>query len=102
MSGYGFIVLPEERKLLYNRTSNLDEGEDGTIFVDVETDWIPPSVEEKEKIVATLYYKSNFAEWNATTEEELKDRFPKSFAKNDAGEEYSKLRSRLDGEIWAQ
>jgi len=101
MSSYGFIVLPEEKKLQHGTASGLEEGEDGTIFVDVETEWIPPSVKAREKIVATLYYKSNFAKWNATTERELKKRFPKSFAKTDAGEEYSKLRLKLDGEIWA-
>ena len=85
--GYGFIVLPEERK---DGNSPLEEGDDGTIFADVST---YPHPCFPGKIIATLYYKSNFAKWNPTTEAELINRFPKSFAKNDAGDEYTKLRA---------
>lgn len=95
MAGYGFIVFPEERKLMYGDVTQLDEGECGTIFVDVECDWIPPAFRGQNKVIAHLYYGSNFAIFNATTEEKLKKRFPKSFAKNDAQVEYAKLRLKI-------
>ena len=82
---YGFIVLPEERLLSFS--TNFDEGEKGTIFVEVETD-VP---RYPENIKAEFYYGRNFAKWNLTTEKELKERFPKSFSKSDSGEEYTKL-----------
>ena len=101
MANYGFIVLPEEKELKYGETSQLEEGENGTIFVDVETSWIPPLIKSQGKIVAELYYHSNSAKWNATTEKELKKRFPKSFAQKDSGDQYTKLRKELDAKIWA-
>ena len=81
---FGFLVLPEERK-----GDGFDEGESGTVFVDVDT---YPRSHQPRKIVANLYYRRNQAKWNLTTEEELRARFSKSYAQKDAGEEYDKLR----------
>ena len=87
MKNYGFIVQPNEQR----PRMSFDEGMDGTIFVDVEA-WRVVN----GKMVAHLYYKSNFAKFNLVTEEELRARFPKSFAKLDPQEEYTKLREKLD------
>lgn len=81
---YGFLVKSEERK---QENTAFYEDETGTVFVEVST---YPRADGK--IQANLYYKSHVAKWNATTEQELIARFPKSFAKNDVGEEYEKLR----------
>lgn len=88
--GYGFIVLPEER---INHETWLDEEESGSLFVDVDT---YPRNYFPGKIVVNLYYASNHAKYNVVTEVELQRRFPKSFAKLDAGEEYAKFRKTRD------
>lgn len=81
---YGFLVIPSEIR----QRGYLEEGMDGTVFVEVDTyEW--PHM--PGKVLANLYYKRNFAKSNRITEEELRARFPKSFAKGDAGEEYNKL-----------
>lgn len=84
MNTYGFIVEPSEIRPRFS----FDEGMDGTVFVEVDD---VSSMRKDGKMVAHFYYKRNFAKWNAVTEEELRARFPKSFAKKDAGTEYEKL-----------
>lgn len=95
MEKYGFIVLPEEQPK--NWSLNLFEGEQfpklgdlsscRTIFVEVET-----ARNFSGKLTCSFYYHTHMAKSNVTTEEILRKRFPKSFAKNDIYKEYDKLR----------
>jgi hypothetical protein len=94
-NSYGFQVLPEER---FGPDHGIDEGEGGTLFVDVDT---YPRLRHPGKVIANLYYASNHAKWNAVTEDELQKRFPKSFAKLDAGDEYAKFRAPRDASRFA-
>jgi len=87
--GYGFIVLPEEQKVI----SSLDEGDNGTLFVDVST-WPHPVF--PRKLICTFYYAGCLAKTNYITEDELMSRFPLSFSKKDAGEEYSAFRKTVE------